>query len=164
MKPLFSLFAFLATSLSFAQLSYRGEIEVAGDLSFASANRTLNEFVGLNLRGHLEADYTVKPLDFRLVLDPTVRVTSAGLESALVEPGLTEAFALYRLDKVDFSAGLERLPLETARLSVPFRLEPTNRLGQPLACWARELMFISRTGASALRLSTVLKTTSSAAW
>ena len=126
------LLPFLAATLAFAQLTYRGEIEVAGDLSFASTNRVLNETVGLNLRGHLEADYTVKPLDFRLVLDPAVRVTSGGIESALVEPGLTEAFALYRLDKVDFSAGLERLPFQTARLSIPFRLEPTNRLGQPL--------------------------------
>ncbi len=132
MKPLFILFAFLATSLSFAQLSYRGELEVSTDLSLASTNQVLNEAVGLSLRGHLEADYSIEPLDFRLILDPTLRVTNAGLDSALTEPGLTEAFALYRLDTVDFSAGLERLPLETARLSVPFRVEPVNRLGQPL--------------------------------
>ncbi len=132
MKSLFTLFAFLATSLSFAQLSYRGEIEVAGDLSFASTNQVLNELVGLSLRGHLEADYTLEPLDFRLVLDPAVRVTSAGIDSAFIDPGLTEAFALYRLNNIDFSAGLERLPFQTARLSVPFRLEPVNRLGQPL--------------------------------
>ena len=132
MKALLLLLPFLAATLAFAQLSYRGEIEAAGDFSFASANRTLNEVVGLSLRGHLEADYAIDPLDFRLVLDPAVLVTSAGMDSAFVDPGLTEAFALYRLDNIDFSAGLERLPLETARLSVPFRLEPVNRLGQPL--------------------------------
>ena len=132
MKALLLLVPFLAATLAFAQLSYRGEIEVAGDLSFASTNQVLNEGIGLSLRGHLEADYSLDPLDFRLVLDPTVLVTSAGLDSAFIDPGLTEAFALYRLDSVDFSAGLERLPLETARLSVPFRVEPVNRLGQPL--------------------------------
>ena len=132
MKRLFSLLLLLATSLSFAQLGYRGELEAFTDLSFASTNRTLNESFGLALRGRLEADYTLEPLDFRLVLDPTVRVTSGGIEGAFVEPGLSEAFALYRLDRVDFSAGLERLPLQTARLSVPLRLEPVNRPGRPL--------------------------------
>lgn len=92
----------------------------------------LTDTVGLTLRGHLEADYSVKPLDFRLVLDPTLRLTSAGPGSALVESGLTEAFTLYRLDNIDLSAGLERLPLQTARLSIPFRLEPVNGVRQPL--------------------------------
>ncbi len=132
MKVLLLLLSFLAATLAFAQLSYRGEIEAAGDLSFASTNQVLNEGIGLSLRGHLEATYSLDPLDFRLVLDPAVRVTSGGIESTFGEPGLTEAFGLYRLAKVDFSAGLERLPLETARLSVPFRVEPVNRLGQPL--------------------------------
>ena len=126
------LLPFLAATLAFAQLSYRGEIEVAGDLSFASTNQVLNELVGLSLRGHFEADYSLDPLDFRLVLDPAVRVTSAGIEGAFIEPGLTEAFALYRLDNIDFSAGLERLPLQAARLSIPFHVEPVNQLGQPL--------------------------------
>ena len=126
------LSACLATSLSCAQLSYRGELEVGSDLSFASANETLTDTVGLSLRGHLEADYTLDPLDFRLVLDPTVRLGSAEPESALLESGLTEAFALYRIDNADLSTGLERLPLQTARLSVPFRLEPVSKSGQPL--------------------------------
>lgn len=132
MKPLLFFLVFLSTSFSLAQLSYRGEVEVATDLAYASVNQTLTDTVGLTLRGHFEADYFVKPLDFRLVLDPTVRLTSAGPESALVEPGLTEAFALYRFGNLDLSAGLERLPLQTARLSVPFRVEPVGKLGQPL--------------------------------
>ena len=132
MKPLL-FFWVLSTSLAFAQLSYRGEVEVATDLFFASVNQTLTDTVGLSLRGHLEADYTLEPLDFRLVLAThCCCLTSAGPDSARLEPGLTEAFALYRLDNVDLSAGLERLPLETARLSVPFRVEPVGKLGQPL--------------------------------
>ncbi|CAN5895288.1 hypothetical protein BH24DEI2_BH24DEI2_04780 [soil metagenome] len=121
----------LANSCVFGQLNVRGEMEMATDLSFSSVNQSLNESFGLTLRGHLEADYAVEPLDFRVVLDPLVRVSSTGPAASFVEPGLTEVFALYRLDDVDLSAGLERLPLETARLSVPFRLEPVNGLGQP---------------------------------
>ena len=122
----------LFLNLSFAQLSYKGEIEIATDLSLVSVNQTLTDTFGLSFRGHLEADYALDPVDFRLVLDPTVRLNGSDAENALLEPGLTEAFALYRTGRVDISAGLERLPLETARLSAPFRVEPVNDTGQPL--------------------------------
>ena len=132
MKRLLFLLTFLAASFSFAQLSYKGEIEVAADLSFVSSNEALSDAFGVSLRGHLEADYALDPVDFRVVLDPAVRLSGSRAEDALLEPGLTEAFALYRVGDVDLSAGLERLPLETARLSVPFKLEPVNKVGQPL--------------------------------
>ena len=145
-KILYSSFCILyslATSLSLAQLSYKGEIEVANDLSLASTNQALTETFGLTFRGHLELDYALDPIDFRLVLDPTVRLAGSDADNVLFEPGLTEAFALYRLDSVDLSAGLERLPLETARLSVPFRVEPVNATGQALGLLgARASLFL----------------------
>ena len=131
MKTLLALLTLLIISTAFAQLSYKGEIEVASDLSLASSNKMLTETFGLSFRGHLELDYALDPIDFRLVLDPTVRL-AGNAENALLEPGLTEAFALYRVGDIDLSAGLERLPLETARLSVPFRVESVNEVGQAL--------------------------------
>lgn len=131
MKPLLTLLLLLIAPLSLAQLSYKGEIEVASDLSLASANQTLSDTFGLTFRGHLEFDYALSPIDLRLVLDPSVRLAGSA-ENALLEPGLAEAFALYRVGNVDVSAGLERLPLEAARLSVPFRVEPVNEVGQAL--------------------------------
>lgn len=120
------------SSIALGQLSFKGEIEVATDLSLASSNRTLTDSFGLTLRGHLEADYTLAPVEVRLVLDPTLRLPNSTVEASFVEPGVTEAFALYRMGSVDLSAGLERLPLEYARLSVPFRVEPVGKTAQPL--------------------------------
>ena len=123
---------FLLAPFSAAQLSYKGEIELTTDLSLTSSSERLSENFGLTLRGHLEADYTLNPIDFRVVLDPMLRIPNSTIEASFVEPGVTEAFALYRIGNVDLSAGLERLPLEYTRLSVPYRIEPVGKTGQPL--------------------------------
>ena len=132
MKSLFILLYLLTASFSLGQLSYKGEVEVAMIPSVVSANETSAGIFGLSLRGHLEADYELELLDFRLVLDPAVNLSDSDPENALVQYGLTELFARYDVNDIELSAGLERLPLETARLSAPFRLEPVGDLGQPL--------------------------------
>ena len=122
-----ALFSFAA-----AQFSYRGELETSANPYLISAAQQRSSGVSFGLRLHLEADYGVGPADLRLVVDPAFQLPDSGADTALVQVGLTEAYALYHLDTVDVSAGVERLPLETARLSVPFRLEPLGELGQPL--------------------------------
>ena len=121
----------LLLSFSSAQVGVRGEFGVATDYSLVSVDRTPEGRVGLTLQGRLEADYDHGPVELRSVLEPSVRLAGDGVEGALIEPGLTEAFARYRLGDLDLSAGVERLPLETARLSVPFRLETVTKTGQP---------------------------------
>lgn len=131
MKHLLPIGVLLAASCSFAQFGVRGEIDISGDVGLLASNGTLTSTVGLTLRAHLEAEYTLDAVDLRVTLDPTVRLAGTAIDSALIEPGVSEVFALYRTGDVDVSAGLERLPLETARLSVPFRIEPAGRTGEP---------------------------------
>ncbi len=43
--------------------------------------------------------------------------------------GLTEAYLQMRRDSTFYSVGVERLPLEVARLTLPFTIEPVDALG-----------------------------------
>lgn len=83
------------------------------------------------LGAHLEARYDLNPLRFQLVLDPGVNFSRL----VTAEAGLTELYALYRQGTLDVSAGLERLPLEVARLSLPYGLEPLGPLGNRQGRW-----------------------------
>lgn len=115
-----------------SQPYYRGEIEFTLDSSFSEAFPAQN---ALTLAGHLEAGYDlelsdlgfqdVSPVAFNLVLDPSVRVSQA----VTTEPGLTELYAATTCGDLDLSAGVERLPLETARLSVPYSVETVGARG-----------------------------------
>jgi hypothetical protein len=60
-----------------------------------------------------------------LRLDPGVLAGPAALSSS----GLTEAYVERRSPRFDLQVGVERLPLETARLAVPFLIEPVDNLG-----------------------------------
>jgi len=99
--------------------------ELAFSTSFA-ATRLAPLGGSWNLGAHVEARYNLEPVVLNLVLDPQVRFAT--------EPqgdwGLTEAYLRTRIETLDFSAGIERLPLETARLSVPYSLEAVNQFGQ----------------------------------
>lgn len=77
------------------------------------------------LGAHLEARYTLEPFGLNLVLDPGVNFA----QPVITDAGLTEAYGLYRQGELDLSLGIERLPLETARLSLPYSLEPLSPLG-----------------------------------
>ena len=122
MKPLLILFACLATSLSLAQFGYRGELILGADTTVIPG---VTESVGWALAAHVEADYALEPLTFNLQLDPSLRVS----DPVTAEPGLTEAYVVTPLDSLELSAGVERLPLEYARLTLPFNVERVNRRG-----------------------------------
>lgn len=125
MRLLLGLLLFTASSL--AQPYYRGEIEFTADSSLSAA---FPAQTGLMLVGHLEAGYDLElkdlsPVSFNLVLDPNVRVGPA----VNAEPGLTELYAATTYGDFDLSVGTERLPLETARLSVPYSVETVGVRG-----------------------------------
>lgn len=130
MKPLTTLLVLVTMTFASAQLRYKGEVEIAANPALLSTNASSTDRFGVSLRAHLEADYNLEPVTLRLVFDPAVSLGTP--DSARLTYGLTELFVRYSLDNLDLSAGLERLALETARLTVPFRLEPVSTLGQPL--------------------------------
>lgn len=131
MKALFFSLSLLTTSLSLAQLDYRGELEFTADVATAVGSPEPSERVGWLLAAHLEADYPFGPLVFNLELDPYIRIS----EEATGELGLTEAYLATQQDEVSLRIGRERLPLEYARLTLPYTVEPINprgvRLGVP---------------------------------
>lgn len=132
MKSLFIVLLLVPLTFAHAQFSIKGEIELRPNVALSSFKDNWSTQVGVTLRGHVEASYDLSPAGFHVVLDPTVVLSGSSIEQALLEPGLTEAYAQYRFENADVSAGLERLPIEYARLSVPYRLEPVSKSGQPL--------------------------------
>lgn len=98
-------------------------LELRFTSAFAISNLPLSARWGLG--AHLEARYDLNPLRFQLVLDAGVNFS----RSVTTDLGLTELYALYREGELDVSVGLERLPLEVARLSLPYNLEPASLLG-----------------------------------
>ena len=125
MKLLLASLLFTA-SFSLAQPYYRGEIEFTADSSLSPA---FPAQTGLTLAGHLELGYDLEfefaPVAFNLVVDPSVKVS----QTVTTEPGLTELYAATTYGDLDLSAGIERLPLETARLSVPYSVETVGVRG-----------------------------------
>ncbi|WMT57152.1 hypothetical protein [Truepera radiovictrix] len=134
--------ALLFMGMAHAQLRTQGALEVALGADLAEGVRAAPSWT---LAGHLEAAHTLgAPLEatLTLALDPSVRVGRAAAFGAAAfdagtfggvafDAGLTEAYALVRRGEVDLSAGLERLPLEVARLSAPFSVEARNARGLP---------------------------------
>lgn len=112
---------------------YAQNLEARLELRFTSAFALSNSPLSASwdLGAHLEARYDLNPLRLQLVLDPGVRFS----RSPTAEAGLTELYALYREGELDVSLGLERLPLEVARLSVPYNLEPASLLGNRQGRW-----------------------------
>jgi hypothetical protein len=124
---------FLILSNSWAQLSYRGDLSMGGttthtqievDLPNGQTIQVSNAGFQVVLKGHLEADLNFDDFGIYLVLDPNITLND---ESEIdVVLGLTEAYAKYQLGEFDISSGFERLPLETARLSIPFALSEVS--------------------------------------
>ncbi len=109
------------------------KLELRFTTAFAISNWPLS--ASWNLGAHLEARYDLNPLRFQLVLDPGVNFS----RSVTTDAGLTELYALYREGQLDVSAGLERLPLEVARLSLPYSLEPVSPLGNRQGRWGARI-------------------------
>jgi hypothetical protein len=123
------LCAFVTPAL--AQFSVRAEITVATEAAIASRNRLDRTNVGLDLRGHVEAAWDLGGPTLRATLDPVARVDDAGARAARFEPGVTEALLSIPADAAELRIGLLQQPVQTARLSVPFRIEAMNAVGMP---------------------------------
>ena len=128
MRYAISFLCVMLASLSFAQLNYRGELEVAEDATVILGS---GERVGWTVAAHVEADYRLEPVTFNLELDPSLRFS----EEVTAEPGLTELYVSTSSGDVELSAGRERLALEYGRITLPFIVEEINgrgvRLGVP---------------------------------
>lgn len=130
---LFLFVVILLASTAVAQFSYRGDVSLGSTTSYASAEVTLpngqtarvdNTSFQVSLKAHLEGDLTFDDLGFFLVLDPSATVNDKSEVDGKI--GLTEVYGRYQVGDFDISAGFERLPLETARLSVPFSISEVS--------------------------------------
>ncbi|WP_299428843.1 hypothetical protein [uncultured Meiothermus sp.] len=113
------------------------ELQTRFELRFSTA-LTLSSLppgASWGLGAYLEARYHLSPVSLHLVLEPGANFSSA----VTTDAGLTELYALYRADELDVSLGLERLPLEVARLSLPYSLEPLSPLGSRQGRWGARL-------------------------
>lgn len=81
---------------------------------------------------HFESQSLSGPVAFNLTLDPGVLLDLNGLGGTEWSWGVTEAYAQHRRGAFDLHAGVERLPLETARLMIPFSVEDIDVLGTRL--------------------------------
>ncbi len=129
MKTLLLVALFAWSGAGAAQLEARGSLELGLDTTLSPALPVPQ--AGWTLSGNVTAEYDPEPalstpVLLTAVLDPSVRADLRGLT---FEPGLTEAYALSAQPDYDLSAGVERLPLETARLSIPFGVERTGARG-----------------------------------
>ncbi len=134
-----ALTALVASGAALAQVSVRVEVPygaTVGLASYGDASAGEASFVtGL----HVDAEASLDPVHLTVRLDPSMRAADvpamvpgapSSSSSPSWEPGLTEAYALLREGPVDVSAGIERLPLETARLTVPYQLDRTATDGR----------------------------------
>ena len=112
-----------------AQFGLSGEVGVGSGIDATLAADTLTSTVPLRLFAHLEAELDLSPVTLHLVLDPSVALPGPAPTEPTADPGLSEAYALYRSGNLDLSLGLERLPLTGARLSEPLSLEPRGKGG-----------------------------------
>jgi hypothetical protein len=114
-----------------AQFGLSGEVGVSSGVDAILVGDMLTPRVPLRLFAHLEAELDLSPVTLRGVLDPSVALPDPTPTEPTADPGLSEAYALYRSGNLDLSLGLERLPLTGARLSEPFSLEPRGKGGLP---------------------------------
>jgi hypothetical protein len=117
-----TLLALTLFPVSLAQVTYRGEVTFATDAILSEA---FPAQVGWSLAGHIDSEYRQDPLTLRLVLDPSLRFAPEGA----LDLGLTELYARLPLGDLEVSAGLERFPLEYARLSLPYGIESMSASG-----------------------------------
>lgn len=123
-----------ATAAATAQLRVRIEVPygvAVGVASVAGATAPEATFAtGLALDAELRLDEVTATLRMQPSLtafDGTAAAQAAlaGRASPDWEPGLREAYLLVREGPVDLAAGFQRMPLETARLSVPYQVDRT---------------------------------------
>ncbi len=114
-------------------LELAGTVEVrygatVGAVSAGGDARTRGEL----LTGvHVDLEARLDPVALTVRLDPSLRA-DGGARRPEAEAGLSEAYVRLRAGPVDASAGIERLALETARLSVPFQVDRSGANGERL--------------------------------
>lgn len=114
-----------------AQSEVRAEVEVASGAALVARGPLTPTIVGVTVRAHVAAAWDLGPVELRATLDPIARVDGTVPASASFEPGLTEALLAVPLEAAELQVGLLLHPVQTARLSVPVRLEATNGAGAP---------------------------------
>jgi hypothetical protein len=80
------------------------------------------------VKAHTEFSFSRAPVSFRLTLDPGAILSAP----PRYVRGLTEAYVSVRGSRTVFSLGVERIPLEVARLTLPFSIERVDPLGTRL--------------------------------
>ncbi len=108
-----------------------------------SLSETISTQVTFGLAAHLEATYTHRPWRFSIVLDPQLQLYDSPLRDPILEPGLTETYGVWQGKDFDVSFGLERLPLEYTRLSLPYSLESVRGSGKPQGLLGTRAVFFS---------------------
>jgi hypothetical protein len=81
---------------------------------------------------HVEERFARGATAFALTLDPGVLLDLNGLGGTAWAWGVTEAYVQHRRGPLDLRVGIERLPLETARLMIPLSVEDVDVLGTRL--------------------------------
>jgi hypothetical protein len=107
------------------QVTTRTELE----LSVATVRRTGAPVTVWVASLHLDLRLAYGPSALVLRLDPGILMGSLA-QSPWATGGLTEAYLEWRAPRFDFRVGLERMPLEVARLTVPFSIEAVDVLGR----------------------------------
>lgn len=98
--------------------------------------------------------------EWRIAVDPALQVDVRGpgatggagwrTSARPMEWAVEEAYVALRRDGLALSAGRERLPLEVARLAVPYSIEPLSAGGARLGVWGARVTLFS--GGRRLRL------------
>ena len=123
-RPLGCILAWSSFAQSFNQtaLIYRASIEFSSALALMN---TAPPTASWSLAGHLEASYDFGSGSVNLMLDPSLRLNL----NPSADLGLGEAYLEASQDDFELRFGVERLPLEVARLSLPFGIETSNDNG-----------------------------------
>lgn len=131
--------ALAAAGTALAQVSVRVEIPYGASVGLASSGGVTAGEASLRTGLHVDAEAAFDPVHLTVRLDPSMTALDGApvapggpgaFASPTWEPGLTEAYALVRQGRLDASAGIERLPLETARLTVPYQVDRTAADGR----------------------------------
>lgn len=110
-----------ATLPAAAGATLRGSIGYA--LEYHDAE-PLGPQTSTRLEGRLELNLDALPLLLAATAEPRLDLSDpGGLGSARASLGLTEAYVGYRTRNADLQVGRVRLPVESARLSVPYHIE-----------------------------------------
>jgi len=125
----------LATPTAHAQAHASVEWRYATQVGAFSVGTVHLPLAGMQASVLVDAEAALEPVTLTVLAQPTLLAppaagTAGTAAAALGDPGFLEAAALLRTGPVDVRLGLLRLPLETARLSLPYQLDGVTEVGQ----------------------------------